>query len=48
MLCVLVLFREGNVGDKFYIIMNGSANVTKTVDGEEKYLDTRKVYYVID
>jgi len=38
---------EGNIGDKFYIIMNGSARVTKSIicengTKEEKYLDTRK------
>jgi hypothetical protein len=31
-----VVFREGDVGDRFYLILSGMAKVTKKEDGNEK------------
>ena len=36
------MYSTGEVGDKFYIIINGDATVTKMVGSEQKYLDTRR------
>ncbi|CAG0961310.1 partial Cyclic AMP receptor protein, partial [Anaerolineae bacterium] len=33
-----VLFREGDAGDRMYVIQSGAVRISKTVKGEEKTL----------
>jgi len=35
-----VIIREGDIGDKFYVLFSGKAKITKKVAGEEKHLIT--------
>lgn len=38
-----IIFREGEMGDKMYIIRSGKVTITKNISGEEIVLDTLEI-----